>query len=112
MSHKTACEKCIHTQQGLIKKLEWNVQFVTLLPLQGIASKELSLEVTIKKLSKFSQSEATLTYCKLLVNQKQQLSHVPSRDTRRYVSVGMQRICASFHKLTQAGTTYSNVNAL
>jgi hypothetical protein len=41
-----------------MKKSEWNEQFGTLLPLRGmkdIASKELSPEVTIRKLSKFNQ---------------------------------------------------------
>jgi hypothetical protein len=41
--------------------------------LRGIVSKELLPKVTFRKLSKFSQSEATLTYCKLQFNQKRQL---------------------------------------
>jgi hypothetical protein len=60
--------------------------------IEGIASKELRPEVTIRKLSKFSQSEATWTYCKLLANQKRQLSHVPSHEPKRVNAKALRNI--------------------
>jgi hypothetical protein len=87
--------------------------------LKGIAAKELPTEVTIIiMLSKFTQSEVTLTYCKLLANQKQQfghvpsrdpmwqLSHVPSRDPKRYVTMWMQSLCATSRSVAQWCVTF------
>jgi hypothetical protein len=86
---------------GYLNKSEWNATFVTLLPLPGIASKELPPEVTIRKLSKFSQSEVTLTYCKLIAIQKWQLSQLPSGEPKRYVTVCMQSLYASSCNVAQ-----------